>query len=328
MKNILINSLILLISICLSFWVAEVVCRKAKLSKTWSSYIDRKSITTNLKKFNNSNIGYTRIPNYTTKTARDVIFITNNLGFRDINRDEKSKNKKIAVIGDSVLEGFGVEVDDRVSNKIETSLLAKNLNYDLLNFSIAGYATIDQVQILERYVLDYSPESIILQICYNDFQRNLIESLPKSEELSFKKVLQTNSAFYLFISEQYSYFKLKNGKHNQIPNVKPVSQDEWKWTKFYLNKMKNLCETHNIEFIVSYVPLASEVIISQDEIGKKVNNDLGNYCTKDSIVFLSVINQFRDYYNPDYLYLDDCHLSVKGNELLSKIIVEHLTSKK
>ena len=89
-----------------------------------------------------------------------------------------------------------------------------------------------------------------------------------------------------------------------------------------------MCKTHNIEFIISYVPLANEVIISQDGIGKKVNNDLENYCTKDSIAFLSVINQFRDYYNPESLYLDDCHLSVKGNEFLSKIIVEHLTSKK
>jgi len=74
--------------------VAEVVCRKAKLSKTWSSYIDSKSITNNLKKFNNSNIGYTRISNDTIKTARDVMFISNNLGFRDINRDKKSKNNR------------------------------------------------------------------------------------------------------------------------------------------------------------------------------------------------------------------------------------------
>ncbi len=74
--------------------VAEVVCRKAKLSKTWSSYIDSKSITNNLKKFNNSNIGYTRISNDTIKTARDVMFISNNLGFRDINRGKKSKNNR------------------------------------------------------------------------------------------------------------------------------------------------------------------------------------------------------------------------------------------
>lgn len=95
MKNILINSLTLVISICLSFFlVAEVVCRKAKLSKTWSSYIDSKSITNNLKKFNNSNIGYTRISNDTIKTARDVMFISNNLGFRDINRGKKSKNNR------------------------------------------------------------------------------------------------------------------------------------------------------------------------------------------------------------------------------------------
>jgi lysophospholipase L1-like esterase len=103
----------------------------------------------------------------------------NSDGFRDEPFTTKGKKKRIAFIGDSVTEGFGVEIEDRYSDRFGSLF---NNEIETLNFGIAGYTTIDELEILKKYIIPSQPDMVVLQVYFNDFARNLNRIAAKKEE--------------------------------------------------------------------------------------------------------------------------------------------------
>jgi lysophospholipase L1-like esterase len=99
----------------------------------------------------------------TKKFTIDVI--TNAEGMRDEEVGIKSPDKKrIAVIGDSMVWGWGVQAEERF-----TDLLEKELSVEMLNFGVTGYSPLQYYLSLDR-VLSFKPDAVLLTFTlYNDF---------------------------------------------------------------------------------------------------------------------------------------------------------------
>jgi hypothetical protein len=68
-------------------------------------------------------------------------YMTNRYGMRDRERDLRSEKPRIALLGDSYAEGFGVEVEHRVSDIVERALGLEVLNFGSSgNLGILSYA--------------------------------------------------------------------------------------------------------------------------------------------------------------------------------------------
>lgn len=109
----------------------------------------------------NPHIGYELIPNHTGKAFRSNV-ITNSLGFRGPELD--TEKPLIAVLGDSMIFGYGVEYEESFPAQLQQYLP----HYTVLNAGVAGYSLeqeaatyVDKIKILE-------PEAIILGFFYND----------------------------------------------------------------------------------------------------------------------------------------------------------------
>jgi lysophospholipase L1-like esterase len=77
------------------------------------------------------------------------------------------------VLGDSIGAGFGVErLEDIFPRRLEAHLQAAGLPAEVLNFSVSGYSTRQEVETLKTRALAYHPDLVLLAYCLNDRARN------------------------------------------------------------------------------------------------------------------------------------------------------------
>jgi lysophospholipase L1-like esterase len=96
-----------------------------------------------------------------------VVYEYNSAGFRD---REHSKQKlpgvtRVAILGDSVTEGAGVEADEIFSSRLQQLL---GPQHEVINLGMSGLNTPQEAHVLEVEGLDYDPDVIIVSFVLND----------------------------------------------------------------------------------------------------------------------------------------------------------------
>ena len=90
---------------------------------------------------------------------------TNDVGARDVDRPERAASRRVVVLGDSFLEGYGVNAENRFSN-----LLERETGVPHLNFAMAGFGPYQQLLVYEALAKRYDHEAVIVSIFPgNDF---------------------------------------------------------------------------------------------------------------------------------------------------------------
>ena len=133
----------------------------------------------------------------------------NHLGFREreFSIPKKRGNFRIAVIGDSLTYGQGVDEDERFSNLLESKLRKFYDGVEVLNFGRPGAETGDHVVILKDVVTKIAPDFILLQWFINDVEgmggmaRQRPMRLIPSDRLS--SWLHQNSALFFLLNQQW-----------------------------------------------------------------------------------------------------------------------------
>jgi lysophospholipase L1-like esterase len=95
----------------------------------------------------------------------NVEYQFNSYGARDDERQKISEKKRILFLGDSFIEGYGIEKDKRLSNLIE-----KDMNIECLNFGTSGSFGTTQMRLLyESKAKDFSHNAVVLSFFpFND----------------------------------------------------------------------------------------------------------------------------------------------------------------
>jgi len=101
----------------------------------------------------------------------------NSDGFRDreFNMTKPSGVFRIVSLGDSITFGMGVEANETYSKYLESILnanLTNNITYEVLNFGVIGYNTMQEVEQFRTKGILYDPDLVILSFCGNDIENN------------------------------------------------------------------------------------------------------------------------------------------------------------
>jgi hypothetical protein len=115
-------------------------------------------------------LGFINKPNFSGFCWGNVQVQTNARGFRSTQPIPALKANgvpRIIGLGDSVMWGTGVNEEDSI-----LGLLAKRLNeespHEVINASVVGYSTYQELLYLERYVLPLQPDVVLVNYCAND----------------------------------------------------------------------------------------------------------------------------------------------------------------
>jgi len=305
-------------------------------------------------------VGRWRFPNthfHNTANCIDVDYETNSVGARDRERSVRSDaNNRVIVLGDSFAEGWGVDVDDRISNLLETAT-----GIEHLNFGTASWGTIQQWQYYKHYARRYDHSAVFLfAFPQNDFADNN----PDLQDHSFYRpyLRKTEGAYEIFYtvkfderntSERPAYKAIKNAIDNKIylanvarravrlfkeRRVKPITEPETDYDKFseadielflyVLSRIAALAEDRRLYIITIPTEKDFEAAKANDgefELIRKLRSFAKRTHNVDIVDlaphFLSDATEFGRAYE-DYTFSCDRHWGALGNRVAADAILE------
>jgi lysophospholipase L1-like esterase len=165
---------------------------------------------------------------------------TNADGLRDREYPLTKSGKRIAVIGDSMVFGQAAEL-----NETFVKVMERKLGYDVINFGVPGYTTIQEREFYSAKVRKYDPDIVLLLFIANDFTQplNYAQSDPLRSILRHVYIAR-------FLYYQYYLYNYYSGLQPQLNSEDP-------WTKANLDALRELSKDvarDNKEFIVLLYP--------------------------------------------------------------------------
>jgi lysophospholipase L1-like esterase len=118
---------------------------------------------------------------YAQPGSFDVRVQCNSRGLRDTEHDYQKPvgTRRIVVLGDSFVWGYGVEMEEMFSKQLERKLGeldgsgdGSDARWETINLGVNGYSTVQELVRLETEGLRYQPDWVVLMFCHNDLEDN------------------------------------------------------------------------------------------------------------------------------------------------------------
>ena len=166
-----------------------------------------------------SHLGWKLISNYSgcryQPDTNKIITKTHNSNGLRIDKDipyEKGSKKRVLLLGDSFVYGYGLDDDETIAVKLQENL---GDNYEIINFGVDGYGTGQELLQFMEDGLKYHPDIVLLFFYPNDFTEsqmnnfyfgdnprmllkgNIIASSPEEKEILIRDSLKNGTAKFL-----------------------------------------------------------------------------------------------------------------------------------
>ena len=137
---------------------------------------------------------------------------------RDFSHEKPVDRKRILSLGDSFTVGYEVDVDETFSAVLERELRSAGHDVEVLNAGVSGYSNAEAALYLERELLNYEPDVVLLSFFHNDIVDNLRTKLFRMEAGRLETGADTyvpagqlgnllnSSGFFNFLSERSNAF--------------------------------------------------------------------------------------------------------------------------
>jgi len=294
--GILLNLLTIIFFFCLSFLVLEIGVRLIVPKISWKF----RDFTSNWQL--DKVLGWVQKSNLDVSERTDfgwiVHFQTNEDGLTPATakRTKTNDRMRIMIFGDSIVVGRSVPQDKTISAQLEQLLQSKNINAEVINAGVQGYATDQTLLRMIQLLPLYKPDIVIYGLCQNDFLGNqasedhgqakpvykilehgeieMVSPVLKDKIYSggsgLKKWIQY-SALYRYLQPGFLKLRMMLGRLNSQITVVPDELDEfyynkqslnkinWKLFKYLLNQMEMVSKANGAQFLFYAHPSLHEV---------------------------------------------------------------------
>lgn len=110
---------------------------------------------------------------------------------RDFTREKPAGLKRIVSLGDSYTVGYEVEGDETFAAVLERKLVDSGVRAEVLNAGVSGYSTAEECLYLERELLGYSPDLVVVSFYVNDLVDNYRSGLFRLENGTLVEAAQS-----------------------------------------------------------------------------------------------------------------------------------------
>ena len=344
----LAKPLILIISLAVCLSTLEILFRLAnvhpKFFKLQTGYV----------KFSNNNIlGYElntdnpEIDAYGIKKVPGKIF----------SKTKPPDNFRILVLGDSISFGCcGKHLKSDYSSKLEHLLKANSLlqNVEIINASVPGYNTIQEVEAYLSKHKALKPDYIILQVTLNDWMPKAFEyddlmvALPQeSKNIAHTFYSSTNKIpnifFVSFLVQNIQYYFLRFQINNLVINYNGASSNilgeqtnnalipYWKSTKIiedgFLNLKKNLNEHERKNALVVLFPEFVPDLNAYPEIFTQEHAYIIDSATKAGFSILDLLSCYQKEFSTKHeSFIDQPEDTVHPNDYGHQVAAECIST--
>lgn len=228
---------------------------------------------------------------------------------------ERNNNHRIAVLGDSLTFGWGVEKQDTYEVVLE-NMLSETRPTEMINFGHGNYNTVQQLNLFKEKGLKYKPDSVVVFYFINDAEVTPVRSrwtpVARLRSVTFLwsrvRGLMTRSAggttfesFYsaLYEDDQPGFLALKDA----------------------FLELKEICAEQDIGLQVVMIPELHNLV---DYPFAAEYAKVSSFLAENNISAIDLTDSFGDYENPVELWVatDDAH----PNALAHRMIAEYSRS--
>ena len=111
---------------------------------------------------------------------------------RDFTYEKPQAVKRIVSLGDSFTIGYEVDVGETFSSVLEQELRSRGNQVEVLNFGVSGYSNAEACLYLERELLRYDPDLVLISFFGNDLVDNVRSNLFR---LDRSRLIEVNSHY-------------------------------------------------------------------------------------------------------------------------------------
>ncbi len=328
------NFVLICISLSLALAGAEAVLRfmDAPLSQPNLTQIHRASPV----------YGWELIPGAAGVGKEGEIIKINSAGFRDREwvHEKPPGTLRIAVLGDSFTFGMAVALEDAYVKQLERLLNRGDIRVEVLNFGVIGYGMWQYLSLLERKVLPYRPDLIVIGFFLDDvlaptppyetdpdwkpknpfeeavrdefngsYLWNLIRNMDRVFQMKYR-YNRTGQEYLKGIDDRKRHI----GPGNEYYAVQTGNADQALYERFRLalDRFSQITAKHEIPLVTAYIPDASQI----DEPDRQhVNAFLARVTAELGIPFVDLTARFEGTRDPRALFLFplDAHTSPDGH---------------
>lgn len=176
-------------------------------------------------------------------------------GFRKYDKLAPDSIARVLVIGDSFTQA--IEVSD---GKTYYDYLEKDNDFKVFAYGMAGYGTLQEYMILDKYIDDIKPQIVVLQFCSNDFIDNEldVEKQASYQVGLWRPYLQENGE--ILYNSPLGFIE----RHLIKSNFLKFLRDKWQRLKYHLGiKKKNSSEEQIVKKGRKFEPYRQSQIITR-----------------------------------------------------------------
>lgn len=273
----------------------------------------------------------------------------NSRGLRDFEYGFKKPRGtyRIAVIGDSISYGIGVEIEEPWPKQLERKLNENNaaIKFEVINFSVPAYSTLQEAEVLRTKAVKYDPDFVIMAAFVNDntiyssemnkiFSREVSPDYFDSEQVLFDPSL---SDFQRFIYGsnlgrivRYRIASLNDSGLDGAGFLRRL----WPGKRVrYISEYYNDIDVialgfEKISLTVKQHRLPALVVFFSHEENAAVRDKISRICREKGMDFMDTMHLFP-YKKEDtrgIYYIDNCHLTPYAHALYADEVYLKLES--
>jgi lysophospholipase L1-like esterase len=117
-------------------------------------------------------IGYRNKPFLNRQLFGNIRGMTDGYGFRSLGepfQNHDAKALRIVGIGDSVMWGNKVNLEDTFMGRLGKLPAGKHGKVDIINAGVVGYSTLQEKIFYEKFILNLQPDIVLINFCSNDW---------------------------------------------------------------------------------------------------------------------------------------------------------------
>lgn len=264
--------------------------------------------------------------------------------------------RRVLFLGDSVAFGYGVREEERFSDMLEGRFLPDG--FEVLNLSVLGYGTDQELILFERDGIRYQPDIVVLAFTAGDLSNNMysissgsgkpyfktegdrlaLKNVPVPRGKMFRKSGSGRSVAGDFL---YGHSHLYRLIFNRLVtsnvfiqnSVSEMSSDEGMQTTVrIIEGFAEICRKNGCGLMALLIPHGDWVAASSRSQGAEVGYFpvLKMQLAEKGINYLDATPALLKYHKSGediFLKNDPVHLSVRGNEAVAEAVYEGLKNK-
>ena len=275
-------------------------------------------------------------------------------------RQKSPGKKRIAVIGDSYVEGFGVDFNQNMAELLEKQLGSDQ--YEVFRFGIGGAPMSQYLHLLRHEVIPLAPDTVIVVLAHTDFDESytflqgLYDSYFLKLEIADSRVVReippkpyrrrwftpirySATWRYLHVRRKISFHFLKNiilGRRDAPPQTEAdithqqtINKKNTVATDYIFRQLKALCAENNIRLMLLIdgdryrVYAQGDDLYNYDSGALILNRIARDTARKYAIEFIDLHPIFADAYQKDKKRFN-CTEDVHWNQLAHQIVAANL----